>query len=140
MKKMILVLLVMFGLSFQTAFATDGYYRHGYGIKYSALAGSGVAVSLSSLGAITNPAGISSLNNGYEINISYFSPDRYYEVCGIPNPPPAFGLMPGKVVSDQKGFIFPTLGANMKLSDKFTVALSLYGNGGMNTDYPTATF
>ena len=141
MKKMFLVLLVMFGFTFQTAFATDGYYRHGYGIKYSALAGSGVAVSLSSLGAITNPASISYLNNGFEINVSYFSPDRYYEVGGNPSGfPGTFGLMPGKVVSDQKGFIFPTLGANMNLTNKFSIALSLYGNGGMNTDYPTMTF
>ncbi|MEO8231752.1 MAG: outer membrane protein transport protein [Ignavibacteriota bacterium] len=141
MKKMFLVLFVVFGFTFQTTYATDGYYLHGYGIKYSALAGSGVAVSLSSLGAITNPAGISYLNNGFEINASYFSPDRYYEVGGNPSGfPGTFGLMPGKVTSDQTGFIFPSLGANMKLSDKFTVALSLYGNGGMNTDYPTMTF
>lgn len=141
MKKMFLVLLVMFGFTFQTAFATDGYYRHGYGIKYSALAGSGVAVSLSSLGAITNPASISYLNNGFEINVSYFSPDRYYEVGGNPSMfPGTFGLMPGKVESEQKGFIFPTLGANMNLTSKFSIALSLYGNGGMNTDYSTMTF
>ena len=141
MKKMFLVLLVMFGFTFQTAFATDGYYRHGYGIKYSALAGSGVAVSLSSLGAVTNPASISYLNNSFEINVSYFSPDRYYEVGGNPSGfPNTFGLMPGKVVSDQKGFFFPTLGANMNLTNKFSIALSLYGNGGMNTDYPTMTF
>ena len=37
-------------------------------------------------------------------------------------------------------FIFPTLGGNLKLSERFTVALSLYGNGGMNSDYPTNTF
>lgn len=141
MKKMFLVLLVMFGFIFQTVFATDGYYRHGYGIKYSALAGSGVAVSLSSLGAITNPAAISNLNNGFEINVSYFSPDRYYEVGGNPSGfPGTFGLMPGKVVSEQTSFYFPTLGGNLKLTDKFIVALSLYGNGGMNTDYPTMTF
>jgi long-chain fatty acid transport protein len=141
MKKSTLVLLLMFGFIFQTAFATDGYYRHGYGIKYSALAGSGVAVSLGSLGAITNPASISNLNSGFEINVSYFSPDRYYEVGGNPSGfPGTFGLMPGKVVSDQKGFVFPTLGGNMKLTDKISVALSLYGNGGMNTDYPTMTF
>ena len=138
---MFLVLLLMFGFAFQTTFATDGYYRHGYGIKYSALAGSGVAVSLSSLGAITNPASISYLNNGIEINVSYFSPDRYYEVGGNPSGfPGTFGLMPGKVVSDQKGFFFPTLGANLNLTNKFSVALSLYGNGGMNTNYPAMTF
>ena len=47
MKKSVLVLLFLFGLTTQSIFATDGYFRNGYGIKYSALAGSGVAVSLS---------------------------------------------------------------------------------------------
>jgi long-chain fatty acid transport protein len=141
MKKVFFVLLVLFGFTVQTAFATDGYYRHGYGIKYSALAGSGVAVSLSSLGAITNPASISYLNNSFEVNVSYFSPDRFYQVYGNPSGfPGTFGLMPGKVVSDQTSFYFPTLGANLNLSDKFSVALSLYGNGGMNTDYLARTF
>lgn len=51
-----------------------------------------------------------------------------------------FGLMPGKVESGSTSFIFPSLGGNLKLSEKFTVALSLYGNGGMNSDYPTNTF
>lgn len=141
MKKIFLVLLVILGFAFQTTFATDGYYRNGYGIKYSALAGSGVAVSLSSLGAITNPAAISYLNNGFEVNVSYFSPDRHYSVYGNPSGyPGTFGLMPGRVTSDSKSFYFPTLGANLKITDKFTIALSLYGNGGMNSDYQAMTF
>jgi len=141
MKKVFLFLFIIIGLTIHSTFATDGYYRHGYGIKYSALAGSGVAVSLSSLGAISNPAGITQLNSGFEINVSYFSPDRYYEVGGNPSGfPGTFGLMPGKVVSEQTSFYFPTLGGNLKLSDKMAIALSLYGNGGMNTDYPTMTF
>lgn len=139
MKKLFLVLLLI-GFSFQS-FATDGYYRHGYGIKYSALGGSGVAVSLSSLGAISNPAGISYLNNGFEVNGAFFSPERYYDIKGnMSMMPGTFGLMPGKVESGSTSFIFPTLGGNLKLSERFTVALSLYGNGGMNSDYPTNTF
>lgn len=139
MKKLFLVLLLI-GFTFQS-FATDGYYRHGYGIKYSALGGSGVAVSLSSLGAITNPAAISYLNNGFEVNGAFFSPERYYNVKGnMSMMPGTFGLMPGKVESGSTSFIFPTLGGNLKLSEKFTIALSLYGNGGMNSDYPTNTF
>lgn len=141
MKKIFLVLLIMFGLNLQTVFATDGYFRHGYGVKYSALAGSGVAVSLSSLGAITNPAVISNLNTGFEVNVSYFSPDRFYKVYGNPSGfPNTFGLMPGKVVSDNKSFYFPTIGGNLKLSDKMAIGLSIYGNGGMNTEYPVKTF
>jgi long-chain fatty acid transport protein len=79
-----------------SVFATDGYFRHGYGIKYSALAGSGVAVSLSSLGAISNPAGIVFLEKDrYDFNISYFSPSREFTVTGNPSPPPEFGLATG---------------------------------------------
>lgn len=141
MKKITLVLLVLYAFAIQTAFATDGYYRHGYGIKYSALAGSGVAVSLSSLGAITNPAGITYLNSSVEINASYFSPSRYYKVFGNPSGfPGTFGLMPGRVESDKTSFYFPSIGGNVKINDKFAIGLSIYGNGGMNTDYPTRTF
>ena len=141
MKKTLTLVLLTILLVYQTGFATDGYYRHGYGIKYSALAGSGVAVSLSSLGAITNPASITKLNSGFEINLSYFSPDRYYEVGGTPTYfPGTFGLAPGRVTSEKKSFYFPTLGGNYKLSENSAIALSIYGNGGMNTNYPTMTF
>ena len=82
---LILTLFVVSTFSI-SVFATDGYFRHGYGIKYSALAGSGVAVSLSSLGAISNPAGIVFLDKDrYDFNISYFSPSREYTVTGNPS-------------------------------------------------------
>ncbi|MCU0415213.1 MAG: outer membrane protein transport protein [Ignavibacteriaceae bacterium] len=141
MKKPILVLILLFGLLVQTSFATDGYYRHGYGIKYSALAGSGIAVSLSSLGAINNPASIVNLNDQFEINLSLFSPMRDYTITGNPSGfEGTFGLTPGQIESEQTMFFFPTLGGNMKIADNMAIALSIYGNGGMNTDYPTQTF
>jgi long-chain fatty acid transport protein len=34
----------------------------------------------------------------------------------------------------------PALGANWKAGENGTFGLSLYGNGGMNTDWPTGTF
>lgn len=125
-----------------SVFATDGYFRHGYGIKYSALAGSGVAVSLSSLGAISNPAGIVFLDSDrYDFNISYFSPGREYTVTGSPSRSPGtFGLMPGTIESDRSSFYFPTLGANWILNPSMAIGVVIYGNGGMNTEYPTATF
>ncbi|UCH65162.1 MAG: outer membrane protein transport protein [Ignavibacterium sp.] len=137
----ILFATVMVAFLTTNLFATNGYFRHGYGIKYSALAGSGVAVSLSSLGAISNPAGIVFIGNDrYDINISYFSPSREYTVTGNPSPPPAFGLAPGTIESDNSSFFFPTLGANWNLNPTMAIGVVVYGNGGMNTDYPTATF
>jgi long-chain fatty acid transport protein len=131
-------IIVLFSINL---FATDGYFRHGYGIKYSALAGSGVAVSLSSLGAITNPAALSFLPTRYDANISLFSPMREYTVTGIPSGMQGtFGLLPGTIESETKLFAFPTLGANWNLNQTMAFGVVVYGNGGMNTDYPTQTF
>jgi len=146
LQTLLLTLLVVSAFS-TSVFATDGYFRHGYGIRYSALAGSGVAVSLSSLGAISNPAGIVFIDNRFDVNISYFSPAREYTITGNPTPPPPppaqnpfFGLAPGTIESDKSGFFFPTLGANWGLNSNMVIGLVIYGNGGMNTDYPTMTY
>ncbi|MFC2119678.1 OmpP1/FadL family transporter [Bacteroidota bacterium] len=141
LNKLILTLFVASTFSI-TVFATDGYFRHGYGIKYSALAGSGVAVSLSSLGAISNPAGIVFLDSDrYDFNISYFSPSREYTVTGDPSlMQGTFPLTPETVKSDGSSFFFPTLGANWMLNPTMAIGLVIYGNGGMNTEYPAQVF
>ena len=138
---LILTLFVVSTFSI-SVFATDGYFRHGYGIKYSALAGSGVAVSLSSLGAISNPAGIVFIEHDrYDINISYFSPSREYTVTGDPSlMQGTFPLTPGTIESDGSSFFFPTLGANWMLNPTMAIGVVIYGNGGMNTEYPTQVF
>jgi long-chain fatty acid transport protein len=100
-----------------------------------------VAVSLSSLGSITNPAALSFVPTRYDANIALFSPMREYTVTGDPSMfPGTFGLAPGTIESDSKIFFFPTLGANWKLNPTMAFGVVVYGNGGMNTDYPTMTF
>jgi long-chain fatty acid transport protein len=133
--------LILFGLLVRTSFATDGYFRNGYGIKNSAMGGAGTALSLASTGAITNPASIAFLNNGFSVDLAIFNPERSYSVYGNPSGyPGTFGLMPGKYESRSELFIFPTLGANWRLGEKFAIGLVGYGNGGMNTDYRTRVF
>ncbi len=133
--------LFLFLVILQTTYATDGYFRHGYGIKYSAIGGAGSALSLSSTGAITNPAGIAFLNTGFDVDFSFFSPMRSYTVTGNPSGfPGTFGLTPGKYESASELFIFPTLGVNFKLGEKFAIGLVGYGNGGMNSDYRTRVY
>ena len=88
-------------LSSQSIFATNGYFRHGYGVKYSALAGAGTALSLSSIGAATNPASLSFLNSRFDISIAAFSPSREFSVTGNPSGfPGTFGLTPGTVENE----------------------------------------
>ena len=138
----VLALIIVILFSFNSINkATDGYFRHGYGIKYSALAGAGIAVPLGSMGQISNPAGLAFGGTDYEINIALFSPSRDYTITGNPTGyPGTFGLTPGKIESDSKTFFFPTLGGAWKLNNTMAVGFAFYGNGGMNSNYPTATF
>jgi long-chain fatty acid transport protein len=125
------------------ASATNGYFSHGYGIKYKGLAGAGAALYLSPMAAATNPGGMAFLGKQYDLSLSIFNPSRRYTVVGDPSGAPGtFGLAPGTYESDSPVFYIPTFSSNWMLNDDETMALGLavYGNGGMNTDYPTATF
>ncbi len=136
------LLIVTFIFSYSLIFATGGYLRHGYGVKYSALAGSGVSLSLGSMGAATNPASLGFMNsNQYEINLALFSPSRDYTITGNPSGyPGTFGLAPGNFESDSKYFPIPSIAATWKLDENSSLGAMLFANGGMNTNYPYKTF
>ncbi|NOZ25031.1 MAG: hypothetical protein GXO94_02935 [Nitrospirae bacterium] len=123
------------------AHATNGYFAHGYSIKNKALAGAGVALPLDSLTATTNPAGMVFLGKRVDAGLTLFMPSRKYTVTGSPSGlPGTFGLTPGTVESGSELFVIPSAGLNWMLNEKSSFGVSMYGNGGMNTDYDTATF
>ena len=121
--------------------ATNGYFSHGYGVRVQGLAGAGTAVYFSPIAATYNPASLAYLGNSYDITLSLFSPSRKYTISGAPSGfPGTFPLTPGEVESDNSMFLMPTLAANWKLDDQSAIGVAIYGNGGMNTEYPTKTF
>ncbi len=127
--------------SVMPAFATNGYFAHGYGTHYKAIAGAGAALHLDSLAPATNPAAMAFLGPRWDASISLFNPNRSYSVTGNPSGyPGTFGLTPGTVASDSRYFPVPALGANWTVGESGAFGLTLYGNGGMNTDWPTGTF
>jgi long-chain fatty acid transport protein len=142
MKKLgVVILAVLFLVSIAgIASATNGYFSHGYSIKNKALAGAGVALPLDSLAASMNPAGMVFVGTQLDVGLTFFNPNREYTVQGNQSPFPAFGLTPGTVESDSDWFIIPALGFNKMLNDKNSLGISIFGNGGMNTDYDTNTF
>jgi long-chain fatty acid transport protein len=121
-----------------TANATNGLFGHAYGSRQSGIAGSGVAFPQDALIAAINPAGVVQLNKSREIDLQYFAPMREYTV----NPSPASGAFPPfpgpTVESDSEAFWIPSLGLNWLLSSDQAIGFALYGNGGMNTDYPAS--
>ncbi len=133
------VLTLLLG-SIASSHATNGYFAHGFSTKNKALAGAGTALPLDSIAASTNPAGMVRVGSRLDVGISLFNPNREYTVTGSVNAFPAFSLDPGTVESDSKWFVIPSLGYNRMMNDDYSIGISIYGNGGMNTDYDKATY
>lgn len=116
------------------AIATEGYFQYGYGARQKALAGSGVADSRDATAAALNPAGLVDVEDQMNIAASLFRPLRGFVGSGEP------GLTPnGDVDSRWNYFLIPNLAWSRRLPDSPLVdvmALTVYANGGLNTDYP----
>jgi long-chain fatty acid transport protein len=124
-----------------SAHATNGYFLSGVGTDHKAMAGAGVALPQGSLAAATNPAGLAFVGDRIDLGLALFNPNRDYEVTGAPSGfEGTFGLTPGKVESDSRYFPIPSAGYSRALGDAQALGVMFYANGGMNTDYPEATF
>jgi long-chain fatty acid transport protein len=130
------------------AFALNGFFAHGYGTQSKAMAGAGVALALDSLAPATNPAAIVFLGRRRDVGLSLFNPVRGHRAVGEPTGACAnaqqctFGLGPQDLDSGLELFPIPHFGLAQPLSDRAAFAFSVYGNGGLNTDYDSgrATF
>ena len=140
----ITVCLAVVLMASEMAHATDGYFSVAYGTRSKGMGGAGVALYETSLFGANNPAGLVRYGKGYGAALGLFSPNRSYTVTGNPSVPssfpPAFGLAPGKITSDSKYFVMPSVAANFMVDSKSALGVAIYGNGGMNTDYDTKTF
>ena len=117
--------------------ATNGYFAHGYGVRNRALAGAGVALPQDAVAAAVNPAGMAYVGSRLDLELELFNPHRKYNVQGQPVlAPGAFPLNPGSVESDSEYFPVPTVGWSHQLDNSQVVGVTVFGNGGMNTDYP----
>lgn len=115
------------------AFATNGYFQHGYGVKSQGMAGVGIALPQDAMAAATNPAGMAMVGDRVDIGLVWFRPIRSAELeTGFP---PINGNYSG---SETKNFFIPEFGYNRKLNSTMSLGVSVYGNGGMNTDYERA--
>ncbi|MCL6554878.1 MAG: outer membrane protein transport protein [Burkholderiales bacterium] len=107
------------------AFATNGYFSHGYGIKSKGMAGVGIAYGQDALAAATNPANMVLVGSRWDVGLDYFRPQRESTITGA-------GTFDG---NDTENFFIPEFGYNQMISNNMSLGVSVYGNGGMNTDY-----
>jgi len=112
------------------AFATDGYFSHGYGMKGKGMAGASTAMAADAMGGANNPASMVWVGKRFDAGVDFFSPRRKVQRSGS-----AGGMLDFSVDSDSTLFAVPELGFNTMVSPNFSLGVTIYGNGGMNTDF-----
>lgn len=112
------------------ASATDGYYQHGYGIKAKGRAGAGTAMAVDAFGGASNPAAMVFVGDRIDFGVDLFSPIRESSRTGS-----AAGI-DGQAESDSNYFLIPEFGYNKMIDPNMSLGVTVYANGGMNTDYP----
>jgi len=121
-----------------SAFATNGYFSHGYGIKAKSMGGVGIALPQDSLAAASNPAGMAMVGDRMDLGLDLFAPIRTSTWTGT-GANPMNGAYMGVTATDYKSgknlFAIPEFGYNKMLGWDMAVGINVYGNGGMNTDY-----
>lgn len=115
------------------AWATNGYFAHGYGTKSEGMAGVGIALPLDALAGATNPAGLTEVGSRLDLGAQLFRPQRSASIVGN-----AFGPDQSFDGNGKSLFLIPGFGYNRQIRPDLAVGLAVFGNGGMNTDYKDA--
>ena len=114
-----------------SALATDGYFSHGYGMRAKGMGGAATAMAEDSFGGANNPASMVWVGNRLDVGIDWFSPKRDATRSG------SVGTgLDGSASSGSTNFFIPEFGYNRMLNSNMSIGVTVYGNGGMNTDYP----
>jgi long-chain fatty acid transport protein len=129
-----------------SVWATNGYFSHGTSTAEKGLAGAGVAYSQDTLAAANNPAGMVWQGARYDVGAAVFGPMREYKATGGPTSgcSPSgcsFSIGDGdqSIDSENEAFLIPQFGYNWELDPDSTIGVSVFGNGGMNTEYKGGT-
>jgi long-chain fatty acid transport protein len=120
-----------------SAFATNGYFSHGYGMKAKGMAGVSTTSTEDAFFGANNPAAAAFAGDRFDLGVDLFSPRREASRTG------SAGYMgagdPGRdfsADSDSNYHLVPELGYNKMVNSNLALGVTVYGNGGMNTDYP----
>ena len=137
LKKIVVTLFAAGVMASPLANATNGYFAIGYGVKSQGMGGVGIALPQDSLAAASNPAGMVMVGDRADVGVEYFKPVRTTTITGTGagNPGvgvPASGTYDGNSTSS---FLVPDAGYNKMINPDTSFGVSIYGNGGMNSDY-----
>jgi long-chain fatty acid transport protein len=130
MKKSGLATAIVLVLSSQTSFATNGLAPIGLGQTHKAMGGAAVGNPVNTMSMANNPAAASFIDDGFDVGLEIFSPDRTATVAeGLPGAGTEFDA------NGIENFFIPEGGYKKSINDKHSFGITVYGNGGMNTEY-----
>ncbi|MEL7490991.1 MAG: outer membrane protein transport protein [Pseudomonadota bacterium] len=134
-KKAASAIALSVGLTSTTsAFATDGYFQHGFGARNKAMAGAGIADGRDATILAINPAGLVGLDSNLTASLSFFVPDRGFVGSG----PGGFVPAGDNRGNDTELFGIPNITYSTPIGPNTAFGISLHGNGGLNTDFEEA--
>ncbi len=116
------------------AMATNGYFSHGYGMNAKGMGGAATATTSDAFGGAVNPAKMVFVGDRIDFGADLFSPRRSVSRQGET----AFGgAYNGSADSGSNAFLVPEFGYNKLINPNLSLGVTVYGNGGMNTDFNT---
>lgn len=113
-----------------SAYATNGYFSHGYGMKAKGMAGAATASSDDAFGGANNPASMAFAGNRLDLGVDLFSPRREASNSNFGGSGMAVDSK-----SESNYFLIPEFGYNHMVNNDLALGVTVYGNGGMNTNY-----
>ena len=134
-RKILVSALVAGGFVSPLAFATNGYLPIGYGMKDEGMGGVGIALPQDALAAANNPAGMVMVGDRTDIGLTWFKPNRNASIAGNGS-----GLNGNYDGNGKQNFLIPQFGYNKMVNANTSLGVSVFGNGGMNTQYNTNPF
>ncbi len=123
-----LAVLAIIGVPISSAMATEGYFPHGTGMKAKGMGGASATSTDNTFAGANNPAAAAFAGNRFEGGVDIFMPDRGMSRTGA-------GPLNADVTSSSKTFFIPEMGYYKTINDSISAGVTVYGNGGMNTDY-----
>ncbi len=112
--------------------ATEGYFQEGVSPREKATGGAGVADPRDALTIANNPAGLVDVGTQANLDLTVFSPDRWYNATGTAL------VAPGTYKSTGDAFFIPTMAFSRQIDGESAWGIAIYGNGGMNSAYNAA--
>lgn len=112
------------------AFAGDGYFPIGYGVKAQGMGGVGIALPQDGLAAATNQAGMAFVSDRADFGLTRFSSDKSAQITD--NAFYSNGTYDGNGAGNS---FIPEFGYIKKINQSTTAGVAVYKNGGTNTQY-----